>query len=245
MIGICHNYFGLSFLRQRIKIRCYKMHRSYGTVILLSRAIGSDNFVKLDFSPVYITKHKKRARGSAHLCLCKTYITKMTYDFKPPIKSRTTKELLAIDFTNEIKPNALTLIKSYGITEDEIISEFGSLDSEKIALTAEAIMSTYKAATTALDTKPFFPFGLIGFATAPPNNPECKSLFGPTTSTSQYDKPRKPVVMDGMSGAIIPVSEIKMTSFFSLAVLFLTNSARFSLPTSSSPSIINLTLHGN
>lgn len=36
----------------------------------------------------------------------------------------------------------------------------------KAALTAEAIMSTYKAATTALDTKPFFPMGLIGFATA-------------------------------------------------------------------------------
>ena len=55
---------------------------------------------------------------------------------------RSSKELLAIDFTNEIKPNALTLIKSYGITEDEIISEFGSLDSEKIALTAEAILNT-------------------------------------------------------------------------------------------------------
>ena len=36
----------------------------------------------------------------------------------------------------------------------------------KAALTAEAIMSTYKAATTALDSKPFFPLGLIGFATA-------------------------------------------------------------------------------
>jgi hypothetical protein len=55
---------------------------------------------------------------------------------------RTSQELLAIDFTNEIKPDALTLIKSYGITEAEIISEFGSLDSEKIALTAQAILNT-------------------------------------------------------------------------------------------------------
>ena len=50
------------------------------------------------------------------------------------------REEKAILYTEIIKPDALTLIKSYGITEKEIIAEFGSLDSEKVALTAEAIV---------------------------------------------------------------------------------------------------------
>lgn len=53
---------------------------------------------------------------------------------------RASREEMAINYTEIIKPDALTLIKSYGITEQEIIAEFGSLDSEKVALTAEAII---------------------------------------------------------------------------------------------------------
>ena len=35
------------------------MSRSYGTITLRMRAVGSDYFVRLDFSPVYNAKHKK------------------------------------------------------------------------------------------------------------------------------------------------------------------------------------------
>ena len=42
------------------------MFRSYGTPTLCRRAVGSDYFVELDFSPVYIAKHEKRAVSSVH-----------------------------------------------------------------------------------------------------------------------------------------------------------------------------------
>ena len=86
---------------------------------------------------------------------------------------------------------------------------------------------------------------LIGFATAPPYKPECKSRFGPVTSTSIYERPRSPVVIEGVSLAIIPVSEIRITSFASFSLLFSINQPKCSLPTSSSPSIINFTLQGS
>lgn len=55
-------------------------------------------------------------------------------------KKRVNRQELAVEYTKAINQDALSLIKSYGVTEQEIISEFGSLDSEKIALTAEAIV---------------------------------------------------------------------------------------------------------
>jgi len=58
----------------------------------------------------------------------------------------------------------------FNLAKDGLKAIAGALNENsaaaKAALTAEAIMSTYKAATTALDSKPFFPLGLIGFATA-------------------------------------------------------------------------------
>ncbi len=48
-----------------------------------------------------------------------------------------------------------------------------------------------------------------------------------------------------MSFAIIPVSEIKITSFDSNSLFLGTNQARLSEPTSSSPSIMNFTLQGS
>ena len=50
--------------------------------------------------------------------------------------------------------------------------------------------------------------------------------------------------MEGMSLAIIPVSEIKTTSLANFSLFLGTNQAKLSEPTSSSPSIINLTLQG-
>ena len=48
--------------------RCYNINRSYGTVTSFKRAIGSDDFVKLDFSPVYNEKKgNERTIGSVHL----------------------------------------------------------------------------------------------------------------------------------------------------------------------------------
>lgn len=45
-----------------------------------------------------------------------------------------------IKFVNELEYPALALIKSYGVTEEEIIAELGSMDSAQIVLTAEAIL---------------------------------------------------------------------------------------------------------
>ena len=56
---------------------------------------------------------------------------------------------------------------------------------------------------------------VIGFATAPPKCPECRSRLGPVTSTSQYARPRKPVVSDGSSAPSILVSLTRITSAFS------------------------------
>ena len=48
--------------------------------------------------------------------------------------------------------------------------------------------------------------------------------------------------MDGVSLAMIPVSEMRIASHLRRALLALTKSPKLSDPTSSSPSIINLTL---
>ncbi|MPM75688.1 hypothetical protein SDC9_122682 [bioreactor metagenome] len=85
----------------------------------------------------------------------------------------------------------------------------------------------------------------MGLATAPPKIPECKSLFGPVTSTCQYASPRNPVVTEGTSGAIIDVSETKITSACSIFLCFLQKSGKLGDPTSSSPSIRNFTLQFN
>ena len=60
-----------------------------------------------------------------------------------------------------------------------------------------------------------------------------------------YDKPLNPVSILGVSFAIIDVSEIKITSPINLFLLAIIHGPKFGEPTSSSPSIINLTLHGN
>ena len=84
---------------------------------------------------------------------------------------------------------------------------------------------------------------LMGLATAPPKMPECKSAFGPVTSTCQYAKPRNPVVIDGTSGAIMEVSDTKMTSASNNSLFSSQNFGKLGEPTSSSPSIKNFTLH--
>lgn len=45
-----------------------------------------------------------------------------------------------IAFEQEIRPDALNLIKSYGVTDAEIIEAFGSLDSPQISVAAESIL---------------------------------------------------------------------------------------------------------
>jgi len=52
------------------------------------------------------------------------------------------KEALALEYVAELESSALNLIKSYGVTEAEIISEFGSLDPGKITLAAQSILAT-------------------------------------------------------------------------------------------------------
>lgn len=45
-------------------------------------------------------------------------------------------------FVKSVHYPAIDLIRSYGISDQEIINEFGSLDSAKIVLTAESILAT-------------------------------------------------------------------------------------------------------
>ena len=84
----------------------------------------------------------------------------------------------------------------------------------------------------------------MGFATAPPYTPLCKSLLGPVTSTSIYAKPLKPASILGVSLAMIDVSEIKIISPFSFSLFAIIHGPKLAEPTSSSPSIINFTLQG-
>ena len=51
-----------------------------------------------------------------------------------------------------------------------------------------------------------------GFATAPPNRPECRSRDGPSTWTSTPARPRSPVQSDGMLRPTIGVSDTTRTS---------------------------------
>ena len=47
---------------------------------------------------------------------------------------------LPVVFVKEVRFPALALLKSYGITDQEIIAEFGSLDSAMVVLAAEAVV---------------------------------------------------------------------------------------------------------
>lgn len=51
------------------------------------------------------------------------------------------RDELALEFVQKIEHEALILIRSYGITDQQIIDEFGSLNPEKIALTAQLIVA--------------------------------------------------------------------------------------------------------
>ena len=83
---------------------------------------------------------------------------------------------------------------------------------------------------------------LIGFATAPPKCPECRSRLGPVTSISQQASPRSPVVSDGMSAPSMLVSDTSITSERNSSLCLLIKALRLGEPISSSPSKINLTL---
>lgn len=48
----------------------------------------------------------------------------------------------ALTFVNEIESSALSLIKSYGVTEQQLVNELSSLHPGKIALVAELILKT-------------------------------------------------------------------------------------------------------
>lgn len=61
--------------------------------------------------------------------------TNRSYDFEP------NNEELAEQFVQQISGDALILIKSYGVTELDLISQFGSLDPVKISMTAQLIMA--------------------------------------------------------------------------------------------------------
>jgi hypothetical protein len=57
-------YAFFKYYNQRIEIHYYNMFRSYGTITLRNRAIGSDYFVRLDFSPV-LFQHRIIANADA------------------------------------------------------------------------------------------------------------------------------------------------------------------------------------
>lgn len=92
------------------------------------------------------------------LKLFKNDLTKVVNKFRIKHKkslSGTQGSLSTIDWEEDVDGNiigqsiiqnsyssALNLIKAYGITESEIVGEFGSLDSGKIVLSAEAILQS-------------------------------------------------------------------------------------------------------
>lgn len=100
---------------------------------LTFQSCTEDNYYEIDKSIDRTTQinNFKNTMTTANNNLMKNFLTQ---------KKRVNRQELAVEFTKAINQDALILIKSYGITEQEIISEFGSLDSEKIALTAEAIV---------------------------------------------------------------------------------------------------------
>ena len=85
---------------------------------------------------------------------------------------------------------------------------------------------------------------IAGLATAPPYEPECRSVLLPRTSIWKYARPRSPKQIDGTSRSNIGESEMTTTSAFRRSVFAAMKSSRFALPTSSSPSSITLTLIG-
>ena len=85
---------------------------------------------------------------------------------------------------------------------------------------------------------------IIGFAIAPPNNPECLSVSGPITSISKPKIPLKPTAKFGSLSENCPPSAEKIMSHLSLSTLFETNSGIFGEAISSSPSKRNFILKG-
>ena len=59
------------YYNQQIEIRYYNMFRSYGTITLRNRALGSNYFVRLDFSPV-LFQHRIIANADAREIPIKT-----------------------------------------------------------------------------------------------------------------------------------------------------------------------------
>ncbi|WP_374172259.1 hypothetical protein [Flavobacterium tructae] len=56
------------------------------------------------------------------------------------INYQSSTELSAEQYVQQISSDALVLIKSYGITEQDLINQFGNLDPQKIAITAQIIV---------------------------------------------------------------------------------------------------------
>ncbi len=83
-----------------------------------------------------------------------------------------------------------------------------------------------------------------GFGTAPPNEPECRSVDGPRSVTSTSVSPRIPVHMDGTSAAHIVVSLMTTASQASRSRWARSRSAKCTEPASSSPSTSSLTVTG-
>lgn len=106
---------------------------SISFIVLTFQSCAEDNYYEIDKSIDRTTQinNFKNTMITANNNLMKNSLTQ---------KKRVNRQELAVEFTKAINQDALSLIKSYGITEQDIISEFGSLDSKKIALTAEAIV---------------------------------------------------------------------------------------------------------
>jgi hypothetical protein len=55
-----------------------------------------------------------------------------------------TKEAKARKLVNELRPSSLALLKTYGISERQLVDEFGDLNSDKIVLTALVVWEVEK-----------------------------------------------------------------------------------------------------
>lgn len=107
-------------------------------IVILSYAIQSctrnDNY---EFS--------ENTKTNDHLKLFKNSLQKHGQDLKFKLSSERNASIIdaeIIAFEEKIRPDALALIRSYGITDAEIIEAFGSLDSPEISVAAESILMT-------------------------------------------------------------------------------------------------------
>ncbi len=85
----------------------------------------------------------------------------------------------------------------------------------------------------------------IGLRAPPPNTPECRSRLAALMVTSSYIKPRSEVVMAGVFGSHMPVSQTRAKSAFNSSLIASINGTKFFEPTSSSPSIRIVTSTGS